>query len=389
MNIDPSFLIQFVVFLIPFSLSWGINQLPSLQPVPGKNVLIITNIFVLSFLATEIEWTLPENPEPYHLQTQQVIEWLKFPCYVIFICSALYLVGMSWLQRKNAPNSPNQPTHQEALDWRTKLLKVQEYHVTTRLKDALHRDELILLVAESQPEYVGKKKKSPLASSPEPSLQEKLQKSFNKIFRRKDPEEKGKTIWEVFQESEQRLLILGEPGSGKTTLLLDLAKKLIADAQQYSDCPLPVIFELSGWKQDKQSIAEWLAADLKYRHNIPLNVTRSWLEQGQLVPLLDGLDELGLVHQKACIERLKEFLDSKWQAFPVVICCRYEEYLAGDNIIRGLRGAVCLQPLTDRQIKAYLNNLNCPNLWQNIQKDKAGLLALARIPLFLHLIPVA
>ena len=34
----------------------------------------------------------------------------------------------------------------------------------------------------------------------------------------------GVKIWDIFEEAQQQLLILGEPGSGKTMLLLDLMK---------------------------------------------------------------------------------------------------------------------------------------------------------------------
>ncbi|MEA5417662.1 NACHT domain-containing protein [Spirulina sp. CCNP1310] len=385
MPLDPAFLniLLGLAITIPI-LCWLINQLPPLQDVPGKTPVIIANILALLIIVAQLNWVLPDNPEPHHLQTQQVLDWLKLPCYVIFTSSILYLGGMVWGQRQNRLVASY--STQQLLEYRRKLLSSEQKNVTARLADTLHQQELIHLVAEAQPEQVGKP--SPLApSSPEkPSFWQKLP---DLIFRREKMAEEGKPIREVFEESGQRLLILGDPGAGKTTLLLDLARALMIDAQQNSDRSLPVIFELSAWKEDKQSIADWLATDLQDRYNIPLDMTKSWLEQGQLLPLLDGLDELGLVRQQACIEQLNEFFRLNGGVFSVVVCCRHEEYLAGDRIFFGLRGAVCLQPLTDGQIEAHLRRLKYDDLWADIQKDEDGLLALARIPLFLHLIPVA
>ncbi|MDB9517439.1 hypothetical protein PN466_10810 [Roseofilum reptotaenium CS-1145] len=57
-------------------------------------------------------------------------------------------------------------------------------------------------------------------------------------------------------------------------------------------------------------------------------------------------------------------------------------------MLEALNGAVYLQALEDDQIQRYLRGLGRGELWRQIQRDE-GLLELARIPLFLHLIPVA
>ncbi|MEW5860002.1 MAG: hypothetical protein AB1861_21880, partial [Cyanobacteriota bacterium] len=173
----------------------------------------------------------------------------------------------------------------------------------------------------------------------------------------------------------------------KTTMLLELAQDLILGAQQQPEKPIPVIFELSSWKDDKQAIADWLVADLKFRNNIPEAITREWLETGKLLPLLDGLDELQS-RQGQCIERINEFLQATSQLSEIVICCREEEYKTGEEILT-LQGAVCLKPLEEKQVQNYLQRLNCEHLWHGMQNDPDGLLALAKIPLFLHLIPLA
>ena len=51
----------------------------------------------------------------------------------------------------------------------------------------------------------------------------------------------------IFDQFDQTLLLLGAPGSGKTTLLLELARDLIERAENDSDHPMPVVFNLSSW----------------------------------------------------------------------------------------------------------------------------------------------
>ena len=104
--------------------------------------------------------------------------------------------------------------------------------------------------------------------------------------------------------------------------------------------------------------------------------------------MLDGLDELGLTRQKKCIDKINEFLESNSSLLQLVICCREEEYQQGEAILNQLRGAVCLQPLSEKQIQNYLRELKCQHLWEGIKNDADGLGELEKTPLFLNLIPV-
>ena len=172
-------------------------------------------------------------------------------------------------------------------------------------------------------------------------------------------------------------------------MLLELARDLITRAQNNPDYPIPVLFELTNWRDDKQIISNWLQADLKSRYNIPEKITRGWLSTEKITPLLDGLDELGLIRQKKCVDKINEFLQSNSSLLNLVVCCREEEYQQGEAILSNLRGAVCLQELSEKQIQNYLKGLKCQHLWKGIKNDPEGLGELAKTPLFLNLIPVA
>jgi len=197
------------------------------------------------------------------------------------------------------------------------------------------------------------------------------------------------------EDIEGKLLILGVPGVGKTTALLSLAEQLVLGALDQPKTLIPVLFELSTWRDDNQSIDKWLIEQLYEMHggNRKHTIYERWLEQQVLLPLLDGLDELGLERQKKCTIKLNEFA----QHYPqIVVCCRMREFEAANLKLKTFRGAVCLQPLSDSQIQDYLNGRNRTKLWSAIQgqdelrkllepisEDDPGLL---RVPLFLKLV---
>ncbi len=73
------------------------------------------------------------------------------------------------------------------------------------------------------------------------------------------------TIYNVFDRADigRKLLILGKPGSGKTTELLKLAEKLVERAEQDNNISIPVLLNLSSWKDVNQSIQTWIIEQLK------------------------------------------------------------------------------------------------------------------------------
>jgi DNA polymerase III delta prime subunit len=401
MPIDPSFIQLLTDTLLGVFMGWGINQLPPARQVPGKTALILTLIVAVIVLTAALNWSPPEviagsDQEIRYRITLTVIEFLKRICPFIIGGIIFYLALMSWRSSKRNPDaatSSNQtsvPT-ETANDWRRELLKVVETEVNVRLEDSLHDWELISPSMKDQRECVGRPAKETINANPN-FLNQLLQpKRLLEVFgvATSQPNQDEKII-DVFERNDiaGRLLILGAPGSGKTTALLELAKDLLCRAKQQPEQPIPAIFELSDWKDDKQSITGWLAATLKFRYNVPEATTREWIEKGQLLPLLDGLDELK-DRQAKCVEKINDFLQANSGGLSLVVCCRQENYSEGKAILNKLRGAVCLQPLTDRQIENSLKRLNCGHLWKLIKDDPEGLLTLARMPLLLHLMPVA
>ncbi|WP_287355960.1 NACHT domain-containing protein [Moorena sp. SIO3B2] len=310
---------------------------------------------------------------------QQNSEWFQQVYWILGIGYLFALPTIGYLLKTTISRKIPKANLQR---WRKDLLGAMAAEVNMRLDDSLHNDNLIKLVMADHREQVGRPEKITVNPSNSPPRLKRLPK-FWRVTTESEP---GQRLIEVFNQHDidGKLLILGAPGSGKTTMLLDLAKDLITRAQDQPDQPIPIIAELSDWKDNNQPIAEWLAAYLKFRYNLPEAITQEWITTGQLLPLLDGLDELGLERQKLCVQQLNQFVKHVPQ---IVVCCRKEEYEA-DKQILDMRGEVCLQPLTDQQIENYLKGFK-DRPWEGIQQDSDGLLELARMPLLLHLIPVA
>ena len=163
----------------------------------------------------------------------------------------------------------------------------------------------------------------------------------------------GMQIVKIFDAMEQ-LLILGAPGSGKTTLLLELARDLLARAVRDPTHPIPVVFPLSTWAESRRPLAEWLVEELYQRYDVPRKIGRAWVEADQILPLLDGLDEVKPAHRAACVEAINAF--RKAHDLPLVICSRTADYQALAVPLR-LYGAIVVQPLSPQQVDSYLTKI--------------------------------
>jgi hypothetical protein len=133
----------------------------------------------------------------------------------------------------------------------------------------------------------------------------------------------GRTTGDVLSEYGS-LLVLGVPGSGKTVALLELARDLLQLAEADSSRPVPVIFNLSSWAARKDSLAEWMTAELTLKYQIPRPRASAWLSANAIFPLLDGLDEVAAESRAACVDAINAWLLEAMSC--VVVCCRFKEY---------------------------------------------------------------
>lgn len=148
------------------------------------------------------------------------------------------------------------------------------------------------------------------------------------------------------------LLILGEPGSGKTITLLELARDLVNLAEQNLHFPIPVVFNLSSWTQDKFSLADWIIQELNIKYQVSQEIGQSWIQQQKLLLLLDGLDEVNINRREACVVAINQFCQDYGET-EVVVCSRIKDYEMLSNRLR-FQGSVFIQSLNLEQVQTFL-----------------------------------
>lgn len=263
-------------------------------------------------------------------------------------------------------------THQE-YRWRQVLLsKVKENWIKGVLEKSLFTEVLFEQKIKHRPDAV----EDPFSGFEEFAIES--DKSFEFI-----------QVSDIFEGmgAGRTLLILGEPGTGKTVSLLKLAERLIKKTEEDLSLPIPVVFNLSSWAIKRKSIADWLVEELWDKYKFPKALSKQWIEQEELILLLDGLDEVKAEYRNDCVKALNKFLN-KHGITETVVCCRVQDYEVLSEQL-SLRNAICIQPLSSEYINWYLDDIGEPllALKQLLQRDKE-LEEFARTPLIFNVMSI-
>lgn len=189
-------------------------------------------------------------------------------------------------------------------------------------------------------------------------------------------------------ERKGRLLIVGSPGAGKTVLLLKLANDLLDKTDLEKKEAFPVIFNLATWSKDYADFRDWLIAMLNRAEGLSKDFAATLLDEGRIILLLDGLDELARNEEKEvaevirakCLDSLNYYLD---RGKKVVVCCRRDEFVEmrkATNQDAPVAAKVLINDLTKSQIEDALlwaaedgfNRAASENLIKILDKDKSG-----------------
>jgi hypothetical protein len=219
----------------------------------------------------------------------------------------------------------------------------------------------------------------------------------------------GDYLRALFDHADHHLLILGKPGAGKTFKLLELTSALLDRAEENTDAPIPVVFNLSSWAGHRWPIADWLVAELVSVYGLPRKVAKKLVQSEKLALCLDGLDEITVggatsaSEQEAdartlredcrreCLQALNDYIAETgvW----VALCCRDEEYAALGTKLRTRHGDVAtitVARLSDAQVEQHLDaaKWELEALRQAIAADST-LRELARTPFLLTTMAIA
>ncbi|MGO9463203.1 MAG: NACHT domain-containing protein [Isosphaeraceae bacterium] len=192
------------------------------------------------------------------------------------------------------------------------------------------------------------------------------------------------SINELTGELEYAPLILGVPGSGKTTLLLELARHLLDCAERNHACPVPVIFPLAGWTSAGKVLADWLVDELMRLYFVPRAIAREWVAREQVLPLLDGLDDVKEEHRAACVNAINAFRRGHG-LIPLVVASRLADY-ERLSVKLQLDRAIVVSTMRRAQVDEYLRRSGPAGerVGEAIGKDPT-LLELLNTPLMLRI----
>uniref|UniRef100_A0ACD5GUS1 NACHT domain-containing protein n=1 Tax=Desertifilum tharense IPPAS B-1220 TaxID=1781255 RepID=A0ACD5GUS1_9CYAN len=221
---------------------------------------------------------------------------------------------------------------------------------------------------------------------------EALEQAFRKSQRRRFQTEKsGKKTGIEIANQHQYLMVLGSPGAGKSTFLRKMGLEALKSQKgQLKHQCIPVFIELKRFTGNEINIKQEIAQEFDIC-GFPSaeKFTNQALEQGKLLILLDGLDEVPTQNLNQIVNQIQDFVD-RYQKNRFIASCRVAAYRSSFRRFRD----VVMADFDDTQIQQFINNWfqsdvdrqtgTAKKCWKTLQKpENTSAKELAYTPLLL------
>jgi NACHT domain len=170
--------------------------------------------------------------------------------------------------------------------------------------------------------------------------------------------------------NSQFLMVLGGPGAGKSTYLrrVGLESLRVKESQFQHDC-IPVMLELKRFDSEQVDIKAAIAEEFSHvGFDFSAEFVEEALQQGKLLILLDGLDEVPKANQDKVCQAIHDFVsryNQKHQGNRFIASCRVAAAWSGFTGFTDIE----LADFDDEQIRKFIDN------WFHDELDRASSVA--------------
>lgn len=192
---------------------------------------------------------------------------------------------------------------------------------------------------------------------------EALEQAYRKSQKRRlQTRKSGNKDGITVANKNQYLMVLGRPGAGKSTFLRKIGLEALMGKKEGGfkhEC-IPVFLELKRFNTDEIDLKKSIAEEFQ-NFGFPASeefATKA-LEQGKLLVLLDGLDEVPKNHLNVVIESIHDFVN-QYDKNRFIASCRIAAYRSSFNRFTDIE----LADFDDAQIQQFIHN------WFQSELDK-------------------